>query len=310
MATSAMQAKDCKGIFSATLTPLTEDERLDAASYEKLVHKVLDEGQSGIYVSGTTGEGYALDDSVRVEIYKLSARIVQSRRKGEFAIGHVGGVPTRRAVALARAAADAGCHAVSAVPPTGGKYNYDEITAYCTAIAQATPLPLIVYYMPAFSGYDFTRCQLSRWMEMPKVIGLKFTSFDMFRLERLIALHPDKAFFSGCDEALLSGLAVGARGAIGSTYNAVGKVALKVYAAVQRDDLDAARKAQAVLNGFMEDAFAPGTHWPRVYKAFVAELLGWPSPMAAGPGAVPSKDAVKCIKASYEAAMALAETLP
>jgi len=304
-----MQAKDCRGIFTATLTPLTDDERLNVGDYEKLVNRVLDEGQSGIYVAGTTGEGYALDDSVRVDIYKQSAKAVLSRRKKAFVIGHVGGVPTKRALALARAAAEAGCHALSAIPPAGGKYNYDEITAYYAAIADATSLPLIVYYIPAFSGYDFTRAQLSRWMEMPKVVGMKFTSFDVFRFERLITLHPDRAFFSGYDEALLSGLVSGARAAIGSTYNIMGKVALKVYAAVQRGDIATALKAQSALNAFIEDMVSPGINWPRVCKAFAAEILGWKSPMTPAPGAVPAKDAAKCMRASYEAAMALVDTL-
>jgi N-acetylneuraminate lyase len=305
-----MKAKDCRGIFTATLTPLTDDERLDVGAYEKLVNRILDEGQSGLYVAGTTGEGYGLDDSVRVDIYKQSVKAAQARRKGAFVIGHVGGVPTKRAVALGRAAADAGCNAISAIPPTGGKYNYDEITTYYAALAKATPLPLIVYYIPAFSGYDFPRPQLSRWMEIPNVIGLKFTSFDMYRLERLITLHPDKAFFNGHDEALLAGLITGAPAAIGATYNIVGKVGLKIYAAIQRGDLATARKAQAALNAFIEDMLSPGITWPRVYKAFVAETLGWPSPMTPGPGTVPPKDAARCMKASYEAAMALVETLP
>ncbi len=305
-----MQEKDCRGIFAATLTPLTGDERLDVGAYEKLIHKVLDEGQAGIYVAGTTGEGYALDDGIRVEICKQSAKIAQSRRKPGLVIAHVGGVPTKRALALARAAADAGCNAISAVPPTGGRYNYDEITAYYSDIANATPLPLIVYYIPALSGYDFSRPQLSRWMEMPKVLGIKFTSFDMYRLERLATLHPSKVVFSGHDEALLAGLVSGAKGSIGATYNLMGRVALKIFAAVQRRDMDTARKAQAAMNAFIEDMLAPGITWSRSHKLLVAEVLGWPSAMTPGPGFIPSEDTIKCMRASYEAAIALIETLP
>src|SRR4051812_24517706 len=112
----ALRRGDCGGIVAAILTPLTDEDRLDRASFERLAHALLDEGQRGLYVAGGTGEGFALDDEVRVEAYRAAADVVRQRGRGERVFAHVGGVHTRRAIAMAVAAADAGCDAIAALP--------------------------------------------------------------------------------------------------------------------------------------------------------------------------------------------------
>lgn len=298
-----MNATAFDGIFSAMLTPLKEDESYDAEAGERLAHALLDEGQRGLYVAGGTGEEYAIDDSVRVAAFGVTARASQVRGKNERIIAHVGGVPTRRAASLARAAAEAGCHAIAAIPPHGGKYSYEELTGYYRALAAATPLPLFVYHIPEVSGYDYSREHLSRWLEMPNVLGMKFTSFDLFRLERLAALHPDKVIFSGADQMLAQGLASGARGAIGSTYNLAGPLALRIYAAVRDNNMAAAILLQGRLNHFIEHFLAEGRL--RGFKALAAERFGWASACSPAPGLTPSTSALEGMRQALACALQL-----
>ncbi|HYF48855.1 MAG TPA: dihydrodipicolinate synthase family protein, partial [Planctomycetota bacterium] len=243
-------ADEWRGIYAACFTPLTSDEQLDEDAFERAARALIGEGQRGLYVCGSTGEGYALADDVRCAAFRVAARI--GRELNARIIAHVGSVPTRRAAAMARAAAECGCDSVAAIPPAGGRYSYVELTDYYTRLGQATALPLLVYHIPELSGYDFSRDELSRWLGLPNVAGIKFSSYDMYKLERLIALHTDKMFFHGADPMLMHGLAVGATGAIGSTYNLAGSIAIQIFESVRRNDIAAARRMQATLNTFIE----------------------------------------------------------
>jgi N-acetylneuraminate lyase len=204
---------------------------------------------------------------------------------------------------MARAAAEAGCHAIAAIPPHGGKYSYEELTGYYRALAAATPLPLFVYHIPEVSGYDYSREHLSRWLEMPNVLGMKFTSFDLFRLERLAALHPDKVIFSGADQMLAQGLASGARGAIGSTYNLAGPLAIRIHSAVRNNDIAAAMALQGRLNRFIECFQTEGRL--RGFKALAAGRFGWTSARSPAPGITPEASTLKSMRQTLEAALQL-----
>jgi N-acetylneuraminate lyase len=299
MTNGPLRRDGCRGIFSAILTPLTKKETLDEKCFAQLAHKLLAEGQAGLYVAGGTGEGTALDDNVRIETFRIAASVAKTRGKGEAVIAHVGGVATSRALYMARAAAEAGCNAIAALPPFGGRYSYAELTDYYRALSEAESIPLLVYHMPGGTGYDFSRRQLSGWLELPNVLGMKFTSDDMFRMERLATLHPDKAIFNGMDEMLMHGLASGALGAIGLTFNLIGPLALRLYDAFQRADRETVLAAQGTLNHLVEAYFDHGGL--RGFKAVAAEILGWPEVVSPAPGAIPGRDAYGSMKAAFAA---------
>ena len=290
----------CRGIIAAMLTPLTPDERLDRAPCEALVHTLLDEGQIGLYLSGSTGEGYALDDAVRVDLFQVAAAAARSRPDRATLIAQVGGVPTRRAVALARAAADAGCDAVSAITPAGGRYSFEEYKAYYQVLAAQSPLPLFVYHIPVVTGLRFSRPQLSELLELRNVVGMKYTNEDLFVLERLVTRHPDKVLLMGADQMLAFGLLAGAVGAIGTTYNLLGPVAIRIHRAVERGDMRAAVGEQGVLNAFVEALYEGGGL--RGFKALAAERFGWPSAVSPEPGLTPPPEVYAPMKRVLEAA--------
>jgi N-acetylneuraminate lyase len=295
-----------RGIYAACFTPITDDDKLDVGALENLTHALLAEGQRGLYVTGSTGEGFALEDNVRVDAFRTAAAAAKS--KDARIIAHVGGVPTRRAIAMARAAADVGCRAVAAIPPYGGSYTYDELTAYYAALAKDSPLPLLVYHIPEVSGYQLTREQLSRWLQMPHVAGMKYSANDMFVLERLCALHPDKLIFHGPDPLLMHGLANGVTAAIGATYNLAGLIALKILSAFDRQDYDSVRRGQAALNSFIESKNANGNM--RAMKALVAKRNGWNSGRSPLPATTVSPEKLAAVERALEESLSIAAKLP
>jgi N-acetylneuraminate lyase len=293
------------GLYPACFTPLNDDETLDEQAFAAFARSLFQLGMKGLYVAGTTGEGYALEDSVRAKTFKVA---VSAKLDGSRIIAHAGAVPTKRAVALAKQAADCGCDAVAAMPPFGPKYTFDEIFSFFQTISAAIPVPLFVYHIPMLSGYDLTREQLSRCMELPNVIGAKFSGHDLFKLERMAALHPDKMFFSGADEMLMHGLACGTAGAVGASYSLTAPIALKIFNAVKRGDAATARKAQSALNGFIEVLQANGG--VRTMKLVAAKRNNWRSARSPRPSGAPPEAQAEKIERALNEALAAASTLP
>ncbi len=305
---SARPDERYRGIIAAMYTPLTADERLDVESCERLVHRLLDEGQAGLYLAGNTGEWYGLDDEVRADVFRVAARAAALRPGQPVLIAHVGGLHTRRTIALARAASDAGCDAVSAITPAGVRYAFEELLDYYGAVADGSPLPVFVYHIPDTTGYEFSLDQLSRLLALPNVAGLKFTSPDLFLLERLAARHPDRAIFMGADQMLIFGLLAGAHGGIGTTYNAIGPAAVKAFQAVERGDVETARAAQAAINRFVH-AFQQNGGM-RGLKALVAERDRWPAAVSPAPARAVPREARAELAEALDRALAEAAALP
>jgi N-acetylneuraminate lyase len=287
-----------RGIYAATLTPLKEDESLDASAFAELVDRLLAEGQAGLYLAGGTGEEYAIDDEVRIALYPIAVEAARGRGR---MIAHIGGVPTRRALKLLRAAGDAGVDAVAAIAPHGGKYSVEELLSYYRVLAAESPVPLLAYHIPRLTGYDLSLDELCQLVELPGVAGLKFTSSDFYLLERLVGRYPGKFFFSGWDQMLLSALAAGANGGIGTTYNLLGRVAVELLERFDAGDLAAARVMQGVINDFLGAYHSCPNHL-RAFKLLAAEECGWERAISPAPGAMPAPESIEPLRRALRAA--------
>ncbi len=287
-----------RGIYAATLTPLKEDESLDAAALAELVDRLLVEGQAGLYLTGGTGEEYAIDDEVRLALYPIAVEAARGRGK---LIAHIGGVPTRRALKLVRAACDTGVDAVAAIAPHGGRYSVDELLGYYRVLAGESQVPLLAYHIPKLTGYDLSLDELCRLVELPNIAGLKFTCCDFYLLERLVTRYPEKLFFSGWDQMLLSGLAAGATGGIGTTYNLLGRIAVELFEFFDAGDIAGARSRQRALNDFLE-AYQRCPNHLRALKLLAAEEFGWQCAVSPAPGAMPLSQSIEPMRCAMRAA--------
>ncbi len=296
---SEHRTADWRGIYAAVLTPLREDESLDPDALAGLVDRLFGEGQAGLYLTGGTGEEYAISDEVRLALYKTAVQAARGRGR---LIAHVGGVPTRRALKLLSGACDAGVDAVSAIAPHGGRYCFEELLGYCRTLAAASSVPLLAYHIPATTGYNLTLDQLSRMVELPNVAGLKFTSEDLYLLERLVERFPEKLFFAGCDQMLLPALSVGAIGAIGTTYNLLGPVAVELLRRFDAGDIAGARRAQAAINSVIE-AYLACPYYLRAFKLLAAEEFGWRRAVSPDPGLMPPPEQIEPMRRALRAAL-------
>lgn len=113
-------------------------------------------------------------------------------------------------------------------------------------LARATDLPLLVYYFPELSSSISTTDQLEALCALPNVVGVKFTDFDLFRMAQV--LRPERRVFNGRDEVLAAGLLMGADGGIGTFYNLVPELFVRIYEAALAGNWDDVRDAQKEVN--------------------------------------------------------------
>ena len=207
--------KNLKGIYTALLTPFTKDGKINEKELAKLVRYNLDLGANGFYVCGSTAEALMLRAEERMEIM----RIVKDNAKDANLIAHVGSLNERDAHKLAAYARDLSYDLISSVAPFYYKFSFSEIKDYYVRLAENSGMKMLVYHFPAFSGVAMGSDEISAFLGDDRFAGIKFTSNDFFTLEQCKSKFPDKLVFNGYDEMMLSGLAMGADGGIGSTYN-------------------------------------------------------------------------------------------
>ncbi|WP_263416467.1 dihydrodipicolinate synthase family protein [Terriglobus albidus] len=236
------------GIYAALLTPLTPDGQLNAPAAQKLLLELTSQGLDGAYVAGTTGEGMRLSMEIRKSLVEAVLEVLPA---GKRIFVHVGTPDVRDAIKLAEHAAAKGADAISSLPPA---LDSQQVMAFYKELAQHSPLPLLVYYFPKAAPLAFQKPQeLLEICDLPNVLGVKFTDFNMYLLNSLA--KRGKLVFNGYDEALAAGLLMGAQGGIGTTYNLLGPVYLDIYQAVQQGDWETARSLQYDANAVLDILF-------------------------------------------------------
>ena len=230
------------GVIPAMITLFDEHENVDVQRTREMTEFLIARGVDGLYLTGSTGEGFLMDHAER----KLVVETVVDQVAGRIpVIVHVGDIGTRKSIQLAKHAEAAGADAISSVPPFYWKFSNDDIFNYYKDISEATSLPMVIYSVPLAGsmGMDL----IKRIAQLPNVKGLKFTSREHDQMGCLKAdLGEDFIIYSGCDEMAMSGLSVGADGIIGSFYNVMPELFKKIYAAVKGNDIKAARRLQQI----------------------------------------------------------------
>ena len=221
-----MMKKEYAGLHAALVTPYTETGEVNYRELKKLVRRLIAEGIDGFYVGGSTAETFLLTESERKGILEA---VLEENNGEKLVVSHVGAISTRQAVDFAQHAEAAGADAVSAISPFYYKFTQREIEDYYLEIMAGSGLPMFVYNFPNLSGFALTEPFLERLKSSSRLAGIKFTSSDMFQLERIKARNPGLTVWNGFDEMLLSGLAAGADGGVGSTYNCLLPLVRGVY---------------------------------------------------------------------------------
>lgn len=238
-----------KGLFAALVTPYTIDQEVNYKEIKKLVRHLLNQGIEGFYVCGSTAEAFMLSVEERMKI--LEAVTAENNGQG-VVIAHVGSIGTKLSIQLAKHAESTGADAISSVSPFYYKFSADEVSNYYFDLAGSTKLPMFVYNFPANSGFQLTYEILKKLIINEKIIGVKHTCSDFYQLERMKNIKPDLIVLNGFDEMLLSGLAAGADGGVGSTYSCMSGIYKNIRDAYLQNDMERAASFQRRANNVIE----------------------------------------------------------
>lgn len=185
-----------------------------------------------VHPNGGTGDAANLTQQERLDI--AAYLVPELVKAGKLAIVHVGQTTQREAVELAQQAVALGAHAIASIPP---KKPWPQIVEYYRALA-ATGANVIVYYIPGMTGITATMAQLRMMLDIPGVIGIKMSDYNIFLMRSVIMEYPDKVVYTGLDEMLIPGLFYGADGSIGTWGNLLPNMYTKAFSLVQSGNVD------------------------------------------------------------------------
>lgn len=234
------------GVMVALATPLHRDGRLDRGGLARLLDRVLGAGVHGISPVGSTGEGARLTADGRCEV------VAAVRKHVGRDLPVIAGLPASN-VAAAKveltAAAGAGADAALVAPPSYYPASDAEVEALYAALAEDTPIPLVLYNIPKLTGVSISPAVAGRLAPHPRIIGMKDSSGDMQHLTGVVYAveNDDFGVYTGTDSLLLAALQNGAIGTIAASVNLVPALAKVIWDAVQADDLAVATATQRRL---------------------------------------------------------------
>ncbi len=235
--------KKLTGLIAAPHTPFDAQGEVNFQAIDQIAEHLVDDGVQGVYVCGTTGEG--IHCSVE-ERKKIAERWVKAAQ-GKLSITvHTGALSIKDAVELSRHAETLDIFATSVIGPCFFKpANIDDLIAYCQVIAAAAPSKGFYYYHSGMSGVnlDMEQFLLSADAAIPNLSGIKFNSADLYEFQRCMRVNGGKFDIPfGVDEHLPGALAVGALGAVGSTYNYAAPLFHKIIKDFNAGDLAAVQQ--------------------------------------------------------------------
>ena len=243
------------------------DGSLDLEAAQRVAQHLVEHGHDGIVVNGTTGESPTTTDAEKVELIRAVVEAVGDRAR---VTAGAGTNDTAHSIELARAAEKAGAHGLLVVAPYYNKPPQEGLRAHCTAIADATDLPVMLYDIPGRSGIPITTESLLELARHPRIAAVKDAKGDLWAATRVMT-QTDLLWFSGDDVSNLAHLGNGAVGVVSVVGHVAGDAYAEMVASVDKGDLVRARELHRQLVPVV-DAIMNLTQGAIMAKAALREL--------------------------------------
>ncbi len=267
-----------EGTYTAIITPFRDapaeaQRTIDWEAYEKLVQAQIDGGINGIVPCGTTGESPTLDHDEQRELIERTVKLCAKTAGKCIVLAGTGTNSTRSTIALSQAAEKAGADAIMVVTPYYNKPTQDGLREHYVTVAASVKCPVVVYNVPSRSIVDLTADTLARIAEAaPNVVATKDATGNVLRAAEVVRLLGDRiTVLSGDDALTLPMIAVGAKGVISVTSNALPAEVVRATRLALDGKMDDARKAHLALMRVHEVMFVEAN--PSPVKAAVAHKL-------------------------------------
>lgn len=287
-----------KGVFVALNAIYDKDDNVNLQATKQLVKIYKEKGVKGVYVCGSTGEGFLLSTEERMQI----AEAVKEAAGDDFTtILHVGCASTKESIILAKHAESIGIDAISAVPSVYYRLPAASVEKHWNGIIDSTELPFIIYNIPQLTGFNLPLDLFKRMADNPKVIGIKNSEEPVYNMERFRTLAGDNfIIFNGSDEQFLGGRMMGANAGIGGTYGTMPELFVALDKLVNDKKYDEAKELQFKINDVIFDLISCASLYGAA-KQVISIRFGIEAGQPRSPFLpVPLDDKVKAIAAKIE----------
>jgi len=242
------------GLIAAPFTPMDKRGEINTGLIEQYATKLKKDGVEGAFVCGTTGEGMLMTSEERKVV---SEKWIEQQNDHFKVIVHVGTTCAKQSKELANHAQIAGAYAVGCMGPMFLKPSrVEDLVSFCSEVASGAPeLPFYYYHIPSVSDVNLPMPEFLDQAKsvIPNLAGIKFTHRNMMEMFQCLRVEEGKwDILHGFDEELLCGLSLGAKGAVGSTFNYLAPLYLRLMKAFQVGNMDEARACQYESVKFIE----------------------------------------------------------
>jgi 4-hydroxy-tetrahydrodipicolinate synthase len=248
-------------VLTAMVTPFDERGELDLAEAARLARWLVDRGNDGLIVAGSTGEGQTLEGDERIALLRAVKAAVGN---DAFVIANAGTNATRESVGAVAEAAAAGVDAILAVVPYYNKPTQSGMIGHFGAIAQATHLPIVIYNIPGRTAANMlpeTLLELAR--RHANIVGVKESSGDLKQIGMILRNRDDGFIvWAGDDHLFLPCLALGADGVVGVASHLCSREYRAMVTAYQNGRVDEAARIHASLLPLIDALFATSSPIP------------------------------------------------
>src|SRR5579864_518863 len=243
------------GVGTALVSPFTKTGALDEAAVRRLARRQIDAGVHFLCPCGTTGENPTLTDAERIRTVEI---VVDEARGAVPILAGAGGYDTNEVIQLAEVMRKAGAAGLLSVTPYYNKPTQEGLYQHYRAIAESTPLPIVVYNVPWRTGVNIEPSTLARLAPIRNIVGVKEASGNVTQMCEICRVVPsDFLVLSGDDALTLPLMAVGGRGIVSVASNEIPSEMVQMVQAAERNDFAAARQihtriAPLLLINFIE----------------------------------------------------------
>ena len=256
------------GTGTALVTPFRTDGTLDEGTLRRLIQRQIDAGVDFLVPCGTTGESPTLTHEEHVRVVEIAVALA----KGKVPVlAGAGGYNTAEVIAMARELAELGADGFLSVTPYYNKPTQEGLYQHYRAIAEAVPLPIIVYSVQGRTGVNIEPATVKRLAQIENIVGIKEASGNVSQMAAILnAVPEDFIVLSGDDAITLPVISMGGRGVISVVSNEIPAEMSRLTRAALQGDFRTAREIHRRFHPLMEINFVESNPGP--VKAAMAEM--------------------------------------
>jgi len=248
------------GSMVALVTPMRADGALDFDALGRLIEFHIDNGTDALVVVGTTGESATLDEREHCEVIRQAVRLTRGRLP---VIAGTGANATTEAITLTRCAMQGGADACLLVTPYYNKPTQEGLFLHFKAVAEAVPIPQILYNVPGRTACDMLPETVARLADIPNIVGIKEATGKLDRGREILERCGDRLdLYSGDDATAMELILLGAKGDISVTANVAPRTMHEMCAAALAGDRDKAAALNRTVEVLHKDLFVESNPIP------------------------------------------------